>query len=116
MRLIKIPKPKIFSKKAFKIVVFFVFVFLTGSYFGIFINRKYNIISVKNFLTDKARVNNYWRSFRSKPEVLDLIIDEKDLSKIYKNKETAIQDGVLSEKLKEYFKAKCIYKKDTFSI
>ena len=116
MKLIKIPKHKIFSKKAFKIVVFFVFVFLTGSYFGIFINRKYNIISVKNFLTDKARVNNYWRSFRSKPEVLDLIIDEKDLLKIYKNKETAIQDGVLSEKLKEYFKAKCIYKKDTFSI
>ncbi|MDA9808765.1 CotH kinase family protein [Flavobacteriales bacterium] len=112
----KILKHKIFSKKAFKIVVFFVFVFLTGSYFGIFINRKYNIISVKNFLSDKARVNNYWRSFRSKPEFLDLIIDEKDLLKIYKNKEKAIQDGVLSEKLKKYFKAKCIYKNDTFSI
>ena len=111
-------KVKFSNSKLNFFVFFLVFlsVFLTGVYGGINLNRNYQISSLKNFLYDKLRLNNYIKSFNANPENLQLIISKKALSKINENRKIAIANGVLSDDLKDYFKAKCIYRKDTFNV
>ena len=111
-------KVKLSKRKLNFFVVFLVFssVFFTGVYGGINLNRNYQISSLKNFLYDKLRLNNYIKSFYANPENLKLIISKKALSKINENRKIAITNGVLSDDLKDYFKAKCIYRKDTFNV
>tara|TARA_B110000977_G_scaffold201516_1_gene296568 strand:- start:1890 stop:3443 length:1554 start_codon:yes stop_codon:yes gene_type:complete len=104
------------SARKFNFFIFFFLVFFTGIYGGIYLNRNYQISSLKNFLYDKLRLNNYIKSFNANPENLELIINEKALSEINKNRKIAIANGVLSDDLKDYFKAKCIYRKDTFNV
>ncbi len=96
------------------IIILVLFIFISGTYSGIYLHREYNFTSLKVFLVDKFRVNNFLRGFKGKPENLKLIIKDKDLKTIHEYRKTAIKNGVISENLKNYFEAKCIFNTDTF--